>query len=84
MTITATYTQARANLAKYLNDVTENREIILIERKKKGSNRSGGAVETCGWRKKNAFAGRSRLSTCVDKETFASTQVDARPQAPKP
>jgi antitoxin YefM len=36
MTITTTYTQARANLAKYFNAATENREIIIIERKKKG------------------------------------------------
>lgn len=29
-----TYTQARANLAKLLNDVTEDREIIIIRRRK--------------------------------------------------
>lgn len=29
-----TYTQARANLAKLLNDVIENREIIIIRRRK--------------------------------------------------
>lgn len=34
MTITTTYTKARANLAKYLNEVSENREIVVIERKK--------------------------------------------------
>jgi len=35
MTITSTYTQVRSNLAKYLNDVTENRDIVVIERKNK-------------------------------------------------
>ncbi len=29
-----TYTQARANLAKLLNDVIENREIVIIRRRK--------------------------------------------------
>ena len=29
-----TYTQARANLAKILNDVIENREIVIIRRRK--------------------------------------------------
>jgi len=33
MTITTNYTQLRTNLAKYLNDVTENRDIVVIERK---------------------------------------------------
>jgi antitoxin YefM len=28
-----TYTQARANLAKLLDDVTENREIVIIRRR---------------------------------------------------
>jgi len=36
MTITTTYTQLRANLAKYLDDAGENREIIMVERKQKG------------------------------------------------
>lgn len=29
-----TYTQARANFAKLLDDVTENREIVIIRRRK--------------------------------------------------
>lgn len=37
MTISTTYTQARANLAKYLSAVSDNREIVVIERKKKGN-----------------------------------------------
>ena len=32
MTIEMTYTQARANLARLLNEVTENREIVVIRR----------------------------------------------------
>ncbi|MCJ7624984.1 MAG: type II toxin-antitoxin system prevent-host-death family antitoxin [Anaerolineaceae bacterium] len=33
MTIQTTYTQARANLAKLMDKVTEDREIIIIERR---------------------------------------------------
>lgn len=33
MTIDVTYTQARASLAKLLNDVTENREVVIIRRR---------------------------------------------------
>lgn len=35
MTITTTYTQLRSRLAEYLNEVTENREIVFVERKNK-------------------------------------------------
>lgn len=34
MTTDVTYTQARANFAKLLEDVTENREVIIIRRRK--------------------------------------------------
>ena len=34
MSIQTTYTQARANLAKLLDEVTLNREIVVITRKK--------------------------------------------------
>ena len=33
MTIQTTYTQARENLAKLLDEVTQNREIIVIQRR---------------------------------------------------
>ena len=33
MTIHTTYTRARAELARLLDDVTENREIVIIERR---------------------------------------------------
>jgi len=33
MTIHTTYTQARMNLAEYLNQVTHNREIVVIRRR---------------------------------------------------
>lgn len=33
MTIEITYSQVRANLAKILNDVTENRDIVIIRRR---------------------------------------------------
>jgi antitoxin YefM len=33
MTIQTTYTQARASLAKLLNEVTQNREIVVIQRR---------------------------------------------------
>lgn len=33
MTIEITYTQARAGLAKLLDDVTENREVVIIRRR---------------------------------------------------
>lgn len=34
MTTEITYSQARANLASLLNDVTENREVVIIRRRK--------------------------------------------------
>lgn len=34
MTIQTTYTQARANLAKLLDEVTANREVVIIRRRK--------------------------------------------------
>ncbi len=34
MPIQTTYTQARANLAKLINEVTENREIVIIRRRR--------------------------------------------------
>jgi antitoxin YefM len=37
MTIQTTYTQARAGLAKLLDEVTENREIVIIRRRDKSS-----------------------------------------------
>lgn len=33
MAITTTYSKARANLAKLCNEVTENREVVLINRR---------------------------------------------------
>jgi len=33
MPIQTTYTQARANLAKLFNEVTENREVVIIRRR---------------------------------------------------
>ena len=33
MTIQTTYTQARASLAKLLNQVTHNREVVVIQRR---------------------------------------------------
>jgi len=33
MTIQTTYTQARANLAKLLDEVTANREVVIIQRR---------------------------------------------------
>ena len=33
MTIHTTYTQARMNLTEYLNQVTRNREIVVIQRR---------------------------------------------------
>ena len=33
MTIELTYSQARANLAQLLNEVTENRDIVIIRRR---------------------------------------------------
>ena len=33
MTIQTTYTQARASLAKLLNQVTQNREVVVIQRR---------------------------------------------------
>lgn len=33
MTTDVTYTQARANFAKLLDDVTENREVVIIRRR---------------------------------------------------
>ena len=33
MTIQTTYTQARASLAKLLNQVTHNREVVIIQRR---------------------------------------------------
>ena len=33
MTIQTTYTQARANLAKLLDQVTHNREVVVIQRR---------------------------------------------------
>lgn len=33
MAIQATYTQARANLATLLNQVTDNREVVIIQRR---------------------------------------------------
>jgi antitoxin YefM len=33
MTIQTTYTQARANLAKLLDEVTSNREVVIIQRR---------------------------------------------------
>lgn len=37
MTIQTTYTQARAGLAKLLDEVTENQEIVIIRRRDKSS-----------------------------------------------
>ena len=34
MPIQTTYTQARANLAKLFNEVTENREVVIIRRRR--------------------------------------------------
>jgi antitoxin YefM len=34
MTIQTTYTQARANLAKLLDEVTSNREVVIIQRRR--------------------------------------------------
>ena len=34
MTIQTTYTQARANLAKLLDEVTSNREVVVIQRRR--------------------------------------------------
>jgi antitoxin YefM len=34
MTIQTTYTQARANLAKLLDEVTGNREVVIIQRRR--------------------------------------------------
>lgn len=33
MTIQTTYTQARASLAKLLDEVTQNREVVIIQRR---------------------------------------------------
>ncbi len=33
MTIHTTYTQARASLAKLMNEVTHNREVVIIQRR---------------------------------------------------
>jgi len=33
MTIQTTYTQARAELAQYLDEVTHNREVVIIQRR---------------------------------------------------
>ena len=81
MPIQTTYTQARANLAKLFNEVTENREIAII-RRRNGEDVAVVAADELASLQETAHLLRSPKN--AQRLLQALTRAQARTEKPQP